>query len=210
VRPRTAPPANVRQARTRAARVQLRDRQRTHLPGDPEPECRSPGPWLRLRFPSRDDKRGVVRPIEHSLPIPRRQTGSVRLIKPRARKPLLLCGAVRAGIKRSDPCTLTFSSMLAAMIAGASPLCRWLERHLGLRGVAADEMMDRSCSANSSRGWSQQKTAHVFRSTTCVSHGSPTHSEIASGKGGQVRNLRKWTLCAVIIDRAGTDHSSRT
>jgi hypothetical protein len=157
VRPRTAPPANVRQARTRAARVQLRDRQRTHLPGDPEPECRSPGPWLRLRFPSGDDKRGVVRPIEHSLPIPRRQTGSVRLIKPRAREPFLLCGAVRAGIKRSDPCTLTFSSMLAAMIAGASRLCRWLERHLGLRGVAADEMMDRSCSANSSRGWSQQK-----------------------------------------------------
>lgn len=42
--------------------------------------------------------------------------------------------------KRSDPCTLTFSSMLAAMIAGASPLCRWLERHLGLRGVEAKYM----------------------------------------------------------------------
>ena len=42
--------------------------------------------------------------------------------------------------KRSDPCTLTFSSMLAAMIAGASPPCRWLERHLGLRGVAAEDM----------------------------------------------------------------------
>jgi hypothetical protein len=60
--------------------------------------------------------------------------------QPRAREPLLLCGAVRAGIKRSDPCTVTFSSMLAAMIAGASPLCRWLERHLGLRGVAAEDM----------------------------------------------------------------------
>jgi hypothetical protein len=133
VRPRTAPPANVRQARTRAARVQLRDRQRTQLRGDPERECRSPGPWLRLRFPSGDDKRRG-RTADRTLASHPEAANGVRAADQtptRAREPFLLCGAVRAGIKRSDPCTLTFSSMLAAMVAGASPLCRWLERHFG-------------------------------------------------------------------------------
>ncbi|HEX2688655.1 MAG TPA: P-loop NTPase fold protein, partial [Kofleriaceae bacterium] len=40
----------------------------------------------------------------------------------------------------SDACTLTFSSMLAAMTASDTPLCHWLQRHLGLRGVASDTM----------------------------------------------------------------------
>lgn len=44
------------------------------------------------------------------------------------------------GENRPDSCTLTFSSMLAAMTASALPMCRWLQRHLGLRGVAADTM----------------------------------------------------------------------
>jgi hypothetical protein len=42
--------------------------------------------------------------------------------------------------RRADSCTLTFSSMLAAMTGSELPLCRWLQRHLGLRGVAADTM----------------------------------------------------------------------
>ena len=38
---------------------------------------------------------------------------------------------------RDDPCTLTFSSMLAAMTAGTTPSVRRPQRHLGLRGTAA-------------------------------------------------------------------------
>jgi hypothetical protein len=43
---------------------------------------------------------------------------------------------------RKDPCTLTFSSMLAAMTAdpGADPLCGWLRSHLALRGVRGETM----------------------------------------------------------------------
>ncbi len=36
--------------------------------------------------------------------------------------------------------TLTFSSMLAAMIAGADPLCGWLRTHLALRGIRGESM----------------------------------------------------------------------
>src|SRR6266853_1811353 len=36
--------------------------------------------------------------------------------------------------------TLTFSSMLAAMIAGADPLCGWLRTHLALRGIHSESM----------------------------------------------------------------------
>ena len=42
--------------------------------------------------------------------------------------------------QRNDPCRLTFSSMLAAMMASDLSLCRWLQRHLGLRGVQATSM----------------------------------------------------------------------
>lgn len=41
---------------------------------------------------------------------------------------------------RKDSATLSFSSMLAAMIAGSDPLCRWLRSHLALRGVSAESM----------------------------------------------------------------------
>ena len=41
---------------------------------------------------------------------------------------------------RRDSATLSFSSMLAAMTAGADPLCRWLQTHLALRGVSAESM----------------------------------------------------------------------
>jgi hypothetical protein len=41
---------------------------------------------------------------------------------------------------RNDTCTLTFSSMLAAMTAGTDPLCGWLRTHLALRGVSPDSM----------------------------------------------------------------------
>ncbi len=41
---------------------------------------------------------------------------------------------------RKDNCTLSFSSMLAAMTAGADPLCGWLRSHLALRGVHAESM----------------------------------------------------------------------
>lgn len=44
---------------------------------------------------------------------------------------------------RQDPCTLTFSSMLAAMTAGADPLCGWLRLHLALRGVRGESMTKR-------------------------------------------------------------------
>jgi hypothetical protein len=41
---------------------------------------------------------------------------------------------------RTDTCTLTFSSMLAAMVGGSDPLCAWLRSHLSLRGVRAESM----------------------------------------------------------------------
>jgi hypothetical protein len=41
-----------------------------------------------------------------------------------------------AHVERGDNATLTFSSMLAAMVSGADPLCRWLRRHLALRGAS--------------------------------------------------------------------------
>ena len=62
--------------------------------------------------------------------------------------------------KRGDPCTLTFSSMLAAMMAGTAPLCRWLQRHLGLRGVAATDM---------THGWSFRGQPLPTRLTTSES-----------------------------------------
>jgi hypothetical protein len=37
---------------------------------------------------------------------------------------------------RGDSATLSFSSMLAAMVAGEDPLCAWLRHHLSLRGVS--------------------------------------------------------------------------
>src|SRR5215218_3487036 len=39
---------------------------------------------------------------------------------------------------RSDAATLTFSSTLAAMVAGDHALCRWLRLHLALRGSAPE------------------------------------------------------------------------
>ena len=45
---------------------------------------------------------------------------------------------------RNDNATLTFSSTLAAMVAGDHPLCGWLRLHLALRGAAADA---------ATRGW---------------------------------------------------------
>ena len=41
---------------------------------------------------------------------------------------------------RADSATLSFSSMLAAMTAGADELCGWLRSHLALRGVRAESM----------------------------------------------------------------------
>ena len=41
---------------------------------------------------------------------------------------------------RADSATLSFSSMLAAMTAGADKLCGWLRSHLALRGVRAESM----------------------------------------------------------------------
>ena len=41
---------------------------------------------------------------------------------------------------RRDSCTLSFSSMLAAMTAGSDPLCGWLRSHLALRGVRSASM----------------------------------------------------------------------
>jgi len=41
---------------------------------------------------------------------------------------------------RADSATLSFSSMLAAMTAGADKLCGWLRSHLALRGVRGESM----------------------------------------------------------------------
>src|SRR5262245_35512158 len=43
-------------------------------------------------------------------------------------------------VKPDEQMTLTFSSMLAAMIAGPEPLCAWLRQHLDLRGVRSKTM----------------------------------------------------------------------
>jgi hypothetical protein len=36
----------------------------------------------------------------------------------------------------SERATLRFWSMLAAMVSGSDPICRWLRRHLALRGAS--------------------------------------------------------------------------
>lgn len=59
---------------------------------------------------------------------------------------------------RQDPCTLTFSSMLAAMTAGADPLCGWLQSHLGLRGVRGESM-------TKGRSFSPQPLPNVLNTT---------------------------------------------
>lgn len=59
---------------------------------------------------------------------------------------------------RQDPCTLTFSSMLAAMTAGADPLCGWLRLHLALRGVRGESMTKR-------RSFSPQPLPDVLNTT---------------------------------------------
>ncbi|MGZ8236449.1 MAG: P-loop NTPase fold protein [Methylobacter sp.] len=58
-----------------------------------------------------------------------------------------------------DPCTLTFSSMLAAMTAGADPLCGWLRSHLALRGVRGEWM-------TKNRSFSPQPLPNVLNTTT--------------------------------------------
>jgi KAP family P-loop domain len=63
---------------------------------------------------------------------------------------------------RKDSCTLSFSSMLAAMIAGNDPLCGWLRSHLALRGVRSESMTKgRSFSPQSLPG--ELKTTISFR-----------------------------------------------
>ncbi len=42
-------------------------------------------------------------------------------------------------IRQKEP-TLSFSSMLASMTAGADPLCKWLRSHLALRGVPGERI----------------------------------------------------------------------
>lgn len=59
---------------------------------------------------------------------------------------------------RQDQCTLTFSSMLAAMTAGADPQCGWLRSHLALRGVRAESM-------TKSRRFSPQPLPDVLNTT---------------------------------------------
>lgn len=50
---------------------------------------------------------------------------------------VLACAHAWNGLQpwREDRCTLTFSSVLAAMVSGPDPLCAWLRGHLALRGV---------------------------------------------------------------------------
>ena len=59
---------------------------------------------------------------------------------------------------RKDPYTLSFSSMLAAMTAGADPLCGWLRSHLALRGVRAESM-------TKGRSFSAQPLPEVLKTT---------------------------------------------
>src|SRR5215470_10050391 len=59
---------------------------------------------------------------------------------------------------RKDSCTLSFSSMLAAMIAGNDPLCGWLRSHLALRGVQSESM-------TKSRSFSSQQLPAELRTT---------------------------------------------
>src|SRR5439155_16971904 len=57
-----------------------------------------------------------------------------------------------------DSYTLSFSSMLAAMIAGTDPLCGWLRSHLALRGVRSESM-------TKGRSFSAQALPSVLKTT---------------------------------------------
>lgn len=59
---------------------------------------------------------------------------------------------------RKDSCTLSFSSMLAAMTAGTDPLCGWLRSHLALRGVRGGSM-------TKGRSFSAQPLPGVLKTT---------------------------------------------
>jgi hypothetical protein len=60
---------------------------------------------------------------------------------------------------RKDSCTLSFSSMLAAMTAGTDPLCGWLRSHLALRGVRSESMTKK-------RGFSVQPLPDILKTTS--------------------------------------------
>ena len=64
---------------------------------------------------------------------------------------------------RSDNATLTFSSMLAAMVAGDHALCRWLRLHLALRGSAPEAVTKGRTFPHLSLPTTRLTTSHSFR-----------------------------------------------
>ena len=64
---------------------------------------------------------------------------------------------------RRDDATLTFSSTLAAMVAGEHPLCGWLRLHLALRGSAAAVVTKGRAFPGLSVPTGRLTTTHSFR-----------------------------------------------
>jgi KAP family P-loop domain len=69
-----------------------------------------------------------------------------------------------------DAIPLSFSSMLAAMTASEKPLCRWLQRHLALRGVRSVTM---------TRGWNATGARQLPESPVQTSESFRTAFEMA-------------------------------
>jgi hypothetical protein len=76
--------------------------------------------------------------------------------------------------------TLTFSSMLAAMISGSDPLCGWLVRHLDLRGVSSSSISKARTIAATSLP-SKLTTTLSFRQAFDQARSLMQHAQTAGG-----------------------------
>lgn len=90
----------------------------------------------------------------------------------------------------NDPTTLRFSSMLAALVMGADPLCRWLRQHLALRGVPA-QIVNRSLLVTASRTVDERlTTTYSFRQA---------HEEARSLAGDTLLDVRHFMAAYAVI-----------
>ena len=91
--------------------------------------------------------------------------------------------------KRPYQCTLTFSSMLAAMTAGADPLCKWLRSHLALRGVRGESM-------TKGRSFRPQPLPNVLNTTVSFRLALAKARELCANEAHDGLAVRHFMACA--------------
>jgi KAP family P-loop domain len=95
---------------------------------------------------------------------------------------------------RKDSYTLSFSSMLAAMIAGNDPLCGWLRSHLSLRGVRSESM-------TKGRSFSSQPLPAELRTTLSFRRAFSKARELCSTEGKDGLAVRHFMAAYAVIPR---------